>query len=117
MKHLRNTKLSCYHTSCSKSKQPKQRIWTKLSNGLYGYRVKKTANENPGGGEHVRLEQGAPSTKVIKSKWMPAMGELENTKPNILKQSNYDNKRKIQIGVGDLELGKSERKKRRTLIG
>ena len=54
---------------------------------------------------------------MIKSKWMPAMGELVNTKPNILKQSNYDNKRKIQIGVGDLELGKSERKKRRTLIG
>ena len=104
-------------TSCSKSKQPKKRMWTKLSNGLYGYRVKKTANENPGGGEHSRLEQGAPSTSMIKSKWMPAMGELVNTKPNILKQSNYDNKRKIQIGVGDLELGKSERKKRRTLIG
>ena len=87
----------------------KQKVWTKLRNGMYGWRMVRTRLA-----KHTDLKlipgAGTPTSTLGQSKWVPA--QIEATKISKIKPGNANEMKKRKYtfeGGGDSDLGKKSK--------
>ena len=83
-----------------------KKVWMKLSNGLYGYRVRKTAVKRLAGDKLSESEHGPSSVGI--QKWVPCFSEklTQNIKQLMGNSSKMTSTKRKFEGGGDLERGK-----------
>ena len=60
--------------------KPKQKVWTRLDNGLFAWRVKKTGKKTRGETSKNTLGEQAPQSASAKLKWEPVILKGDNIK-------------------------------------
>ena len=78
-----------------------RKVWTKLNNGLFAWRVRKTGNKTRGLTSTNTLGEQAPQSASAKPKWEPVISRGDK-----INSGNFSTKRKLNFGGVRHKVGK-----------